>query len=1155
MASEPTSLSEREERFGEIAFAYLRAREEGRHPDPREWLDRYPEFAPELASFFSDQDEVDRLGAPLREMAGVANRPPTERPARTEAQEDPAGSGPPPAAFGDYEVLGEMARGGMGVVYRARQRGLNRLVALKVVRAGEWASPEEVRRFRNEAETVALLDHPSIVPVYEVGEQAGQLYFSMKLVEDGSLARQPDRFRDDPRAAASLLATVARAVHHAHQRGVLHRDLKPSNILLDEGGRPHVTDFGLARRVEADSSLTQSGAIVGTPSYMAPEQATGQKGAVTTATDVYGLGAVLYALLTGRPPFQAESALDTLVQVREREPDPPGGVNSRVPRDLETICLKCLAKEPQRRYGSALALAEDLERFLAGQPIQARPVGVWERGVKWARRRPLVVAAVAGLVVAFIALGAGAGWVLSDRAARQREAQNKVRESEDKVRDALEAAGPGLRHGNPWDPALIAAAQRAVAQLNSGLVGPDLRRKVEQLQKDVRMLADLERLRLDKISSLDGKSVSNDPVPELANAFREYGIDVETLEPDVASALVRDSAICETLVASLDDWASMLTGPAKKEQRQSLKRLLEVTRTADPDPWRDRLRGMLLSGDDSDLTQLARSAPVEELPRSTLVLLEHLVAVRSTASGPVMKLVRRAQRRFPADFWINHTLAYALQNGQPPQLEEAIGFFRAAVALRPGSYGTHVNLGRALSDKGDVDEAIDEYREAIHLKKDSAIAHMDFGVALRRKGMVEEAIAEYREAIRLKKDIASAHSNLGAALYVKGDVDEAIDECREALRLEKDDAVAHTNLGLALRAKGNVEEAIAEYREAIRLEVDLALAHNALGQALLDRGQVDGAIAEFRKAIRAKKDYSDAHTNLGIALVAKGQLDEAVVEFREAIRSGGDSPNAAKYHCNLGKTLNDKGDVDGAIEEYRAAIRLKVDFADAHCVLGQILCSKGQFTEALTYLRRGHELGSKNQRWPIPSAQWVKECEQLVELDARLPRVLKEEIQPAGIGERIALAQLCQMSCKSLYLAAYRFYTAAFAEQPNLADDLQGQHRYNAACAAALAGCGHGKDARDLPDREYVGLRRQALEWLRADLAANRQLLEKEPDKARPLVREHMQHWQQDTDFAGVRGPDALAKLPEAERQEWQKLWADVADTLARAGDKAAPEK
>jgi WD40 repeat protein len=411
----------------------------GEAPGPADYAGRFPQLP------------AAWLEAALAPPTGSDGDKPTPSPAtpRTGRLAPPVTAG---TRLGDYELLGVLGRGGMGVVWKARQLKANRLVAVKLILAGELADEADVRRFRAEAEVAASLDHPNLVPLYEVGEDHGRPFFSMKLIEGGHLGQHLAHFRDRPREAAALLLTVARAVQHAHRHGLLHRDLKPGNILLSDrrasilacpgdGGQagclpyePHVTDFGLARRLAAPGSLSQSGQVLGTPEYMAPEQARGQK-ALTTAADVYGLGAVLYALLTGRPPFVGPSVLDTLEQVVGTEPVPPRLLDRRVPRDLETICLKCLRKEPERRYGSAAELAEELRRFLAGEPIDARPVGAGTRLLLWARRRP-ALAAVYGLLLLVLllgGLGGGAVWLWQ----RAEEARHQEAVAKQQAEDAL----------------------------------------------------------------------------------------------------------------------------------------------------------------------------------------------------------------------------------------------------------------------------------------------------------------------------------------------------------------------------------------------------------------------------------------------------------------------------------------------------------------------------------------------------------------------------------------------------------------------------------------------------------------------------------------------------------------------------------------------
>jgi serine/threonine-protein kinase len=386
----------------------------GELPDDGWYRERFPEFRDVIEDTFarSGSDPLTIRARRLRDTDAT----------RIRTEGEPVWPGPVEDTFGalhaaGYEVVEELGRGGMGVVYRAYQVALNRHVALKVIRSAGFASEAERRRFQSEAEAVAQLDHPHIIPVFEVGESRGLHYFSMRLISGSSLDKRRDGYARDVRAAAGLVATVAEAIQHAHQRGILHRDLKPANILVDDRGEPYVTDFGLARRVESDGDLTQTGVIVGTPSYMSPEQTTGGKGTLTTATDVYGLGAILYALLTGRAPHAGSSFVETLDLIREVMPEPPSKLNPRVPRDLNIICLKCLEKDPRRRYASAQDLAEDLRRWLSGEPIGARPVGPSTRAWMWCRRHPLPAAL--GMLLAFSLLVGFAGvtwkWRQADR--------------------------------------------------------------------------------------------------------------------------------------------------------------------------------------------------------------------------------------------------------------------------------------------------------------------------------------------------------------------------------------------------------------------------------------------------------------------------------------------------------------------------------------------------------------------------------------------------------------------------------------------------------------------------------------------------------------------------------------------------------------------
>jgi tetratricopeptide (TPR) repeat protein len=502
----------REQQLDEVLADYLKAVQEGRAPSRQALLDSHPDLASELADFFADQDHVERLASPLRALTPT---PPL-----------PAG-----ALLGDYELIDAIAQGGMGIVYRARQKSLQRFVAVKVLLAGALASPEQVQRFRTEAESIASLDHANIVPIYEVGVYDNRPYFSMKLLEGGSLAdRLLSEARPTPRQAAALLATVADAVHFAHERGILHRDLKPANILLDAQGQPHVSDFGLAKRAGRTAetpvlhaALTVSGAIVGTPSYMAPEQAAGARG-ITTAADVYGLGAILYELLTGRPPFRGDDLFDTLRRLRDEEPAAPRTLNPRLDRDVDTICLKCLQKEPARRYVGARELAVDLRRYLAGEPIEARPIGRLERCWRWCRRKPVAAAVmlafVAVIVTAFVVVEMARRRAVRSESDKEEErrafaaGRDKARRMIDELCLELSAEGWGE------DPAVAAKRKRmlekSIAYYRDFLDDPDSDAPArDELLRDYFRIAELSAALGDRARAL--------------NAFQRARFAAETL--------------------------------------------------------------------------------------------------------------------------------------------------------------------------------------------------------------------------------------------------------------------------------------------------------------------------------------------------------------------------------------------------------------------------------------------------------------------------------------------------------------------------------------------------------------------------------------------------------------------------------------------------
>jgi WD40 repeat protein len=481
-AAEP----ERQALLGELLKVELHYRR-GEQPAPEEYLQRFPQDEPLIAHLFG---QVASGLCPLQERSGGRetvkaatapetgfdpNRTAAESPPGTPEKREPAGGATTLPTVPGYEVLGVLGRGGMGVVYKARHVQLKRLVALKMILAGAHAGPEELARFRTEAEAVASLQHPNIVQIYEIGEQEGLPYFSLEFLDGGSLHQKLAGAPQQPEAAAFLLETLARAMYAAHQRGIVHRDLKPANVLLTTDGVPKVTDFGLAKHLDEDSGRTQSGAIMGTPSYMAPEQAAGQTKEIGPLADVYAVGAILYEMLTGRPPFKGTTVRDTLDQVCSQDPVLPRQLQPKVPRDLETICLKCLRKEPHLRYTSAAELGDDLRRFRERRPILARPIGPVEMVLKWANRRPAVASLLAAVVVVTAVGFAGTLWQYRQAVKQTETAQNETLLKGVALSRALEAERQAGERANGEKQAREEVSRQFARMRRLGMIGQTLR--------------------------------------------------------------------------------------------------------------------------------------------------------------------------------------------------------------------------------------------------------------------------------------------------------------------------------------------------------------------------------------------------------------------------------------------------------------------------------------------------------------------------------------------------------------------------------------------------------------------------------------------------------------------------------------------------------
>jgi serine/threonine-protein kinase len=950
--------------------------------------------------------------------------------------------------------------------------------------SGTYANPHELARFTREAEAVASLRHANIVQIYDVGEFDFKPYFTMEFMDGGSLAQKLAGTPQPASEAASLTLTLATAAHVAHLGGIVHRDLKPSNILITTDGMPKISDFGLARRISPDSTVSEGGAHVGTPSYMAPEQALGKSAAIGPRTDVYALGAILYELLTGRPPFRAESASETERQLISREPAPPRRLNAKIPRDLETICLKCLRKDPDSRYATAEELADDLRRFIEGRPIVARPIGWPGRVRRWARREPATACFVATLI-ALVALAITAGfWVQGQRAI--------TRATDERQRHVINAAlaqSNELRTLGHW-PEALHALEGAPALLATS-APEDLRQRLQRARGDADMVVHLEDIRL-RLSEGANAQGGTSPLADrlYREAFANYGISLSSPDPANTSTLIRHSDIRDILLVFLHDWLYW----AGDDHRARLRAIIE---TADDDPWRRAFRDARAKNDVSKLKSLALAPEAASEPPALLSGLGGALLVDGHRDE-AWTLLRTAYHRYPGDFWINYLLGQFLAEQRP---QEAVGYFRAAVAIRPRSDQAYSRLGRALRAAGDSGAAIDALQAAIALNPSTDAAEQLVELLFPR-GHSEEARLIWQKNLRRDPfDHASWFGYPQLCLFLGNEAE---------FRWARDAMYRHFEF--------TNDWIIAERTSQVTLLQPLTGDDLRRAVALADR-----AVTNARKS--SEPDNAYVKFIKGLAEYRAGNFEQAIPYLEESAAKLPDRPGSPLVLAMVQYRLGSPDQARKTLAQVVAAFDWKESNAD----------HPGAWMSHI--LRR--------------------EAESLI-----LPNLhafLEGKYQPIDNDERLALLGVCQS--RNLHAAAATILADAFAADPSLADRLTAQcsalasranDSYNrtqslknaprllAARSAALAGSGICEDRAKPNEADRQHWREQSRRWLEEDLDAWTHSSIIDPVVATDVRTRMLTLWQSDPDLAPVRDPEALAKLPPNERANWGAFWKKV---------------
>jgi len=1151
------------------------------------------------------------------------------------------------SAGGRFRVLRPHARGGLGQVYVARDEELGRQVALKEILADKADNPRLRSRFLLEAEISGNLEHPGIVPVYGLGTyNDGRPFYAMRFIQGDSLkeaievfhgetgrvsagsqssARSQSKTRGSDESSLAFRQLLGRfvdvcdAIAYAHSRGVLHRDLKPANIMLGAYGETLIIDWGLAKAVghrdlsgagvettlvppSGDShEPTVAGHLLGSPPYMSPEQAEGLLDQLGAATDVYGLGATLYTLITGEAPVAGATVEEVLSKVRKGSIVPPRQANARVPRALEAVCLKALALKPSDRYLSARALADDVEHWLADEPVSALREPLRDRARRWARRhRTFVTTAAAVLLLGLVGMAAFAA-VVGDRN-RKLVAANKATRQAEALADArLDRAMASIED---YFTGFSADA------LKGGQLPPTLRD---------RLLAKPREFYEQLAKELAAKSnPSEREMALLAKGQESLGRILRILGRNQEARTQFEAA-----VASFG--ALVARRPDVPEYQNRLPMILILLGNA--------LAATGLSDEAASAYTKAVTIYEALLARyPNLPDYQNGLANSHTNLGNLLSIAGRSQEAAGA-------------------YRKAVSFYEALVARHPevpdhqnGLANSHNSLANLLHTNGRSDEAASELKKAVAISEALAArfpevpeyqtllagGHSTLGTVLTTTGRSDQAAGAYQKAITIyealagrypdvpeyQKGLAASHNNLGNVLADTGRADQAAGAYQKAVTIDEALVARHPDvpeyqtllagsymmLGTVLAAAtGRSDEAAGAYKKAVKIgealvsrypdvpeyQDRLAGGHFYLGELLQSTSRSQEAAGAFKKAVAIYEPlvsrhidvpgYQDAlatcHLNIGILLAGTGEPDQAAGAYNKALAIFGalvaQHPDVPRYqnalaagHTNLGELLRTAGRNDQAASAYKRAIAIREalvarhpdvpeyqnGLANSHSNLGILRKAEGSFVDALTAFRRAANFARPGAPVAANLPGLIRETENALALANRLPAVLKGVDKPKDAAEGLAFAQLCYD--QSRYAASTQLWDKVLATNPKLAEDRQTQLRYNAACAAALAAAAKGKDEPPLDDDAKTKLRAQARNWLNAELVAWAEVLETGPDNAKAAVAPTIQHWQKDSDLAGIRDADALEKLPEVERKDWRDLWAATGSLLGKARGK-----